>query len=200
MGVDVNMLATTTASLSEQDVRNLSYRLCEAFGYETFWLDVKAGQFALSIVKPDDYPCEWLPLEARTTCQAGTILIVNQGWRYYGPGYERGPLPTILAVAEWLTRNGLQVWYGSDSHSSVSLLDAVAKEELWNHFAKNGGEPYRSGFGGRDPKLDCPYCINPMRVTTWGPYEQRSYVCPGCGYACTRSPEGVITVDKEPAD
>jgi hypothetical protein len=198
MGVDVNMLATTAKQLSDVDIRNLSYRLCEAFGYQEFWQDVRKGQFALSRVIEDSYAYEWLPKHVAR--DSGTIIMVNQSWRYYGPGYERGSLPTIIGVAEWLSRNNLDVWYGGDSDERVYLFDSVARDKLREHFAKNGGGPYRSGFGSGDYKLECPYCVNPLRVYIWGPAGARSYSCPGCGYQCTRSSDGTIIVDKEPED
>jgi hypothetical protein len=196
MGIDVVMQAHTAKLLTDDEIRTTSYKLCEAVGHNEFWLDVEHGQFALYRAEQDSWyePTPDQPI-------GGTTLTVSTLWRYYGPGYERGPWPTIHATIEFLERNGFTVYYGGDSGGAEELVKITPeyKNELWDCFCKVGHSPYRSMFGSRDPKSDCPYCKNPMYAYGWNIPSLGAirYNCPGCGYKCYTADRGQTFVATE---
>lgn len=71
---------------------------------------------------------------------------VDQGFRYYSPGYERGPWPLIASVLMSLlaTPGVRQVWYGSDCNRADPITpDRVV--EITEYYMLNGRRPYFNG-------------------------------------------------------
>lgn len=66
--------------------------------------------------------------------------------RYYGPGYERGPWPTIAAalLTLYAAPNVVAVYYFPDSKRAGETfsLDDLAKFNA--HYAKHGTRPYHA--------------------------------------------------------
>lgn len=178
MGVDVVMLAKISEELTDKQIKQLSYKISEAIGHNQFWAEPKKGTFAL-VRTDDEYDYERLP---RDISQTGTLLSVQTTWRYYGPGYTRGPWPTIAATIEWLKRNGFDVYYGGDGGQPLFLMDAVAMENIWDCFAKTGYSIYQGGFTSKDRQYECPYCEGPTYNYMVGDYGKTlTNGCPGCG-------------------
>jgi hypothetical protein len=156
--------------------------MCASFGASHFWIDRKSGRRARSVIEKyeQDGP-DILPGKGET------FVSVSLWSRYWGPGYERGDLPLILTLAEWLERkfpNGA-VWYGGDSSGVCAApLDSVARAALLDHFASPDGFRYRLGFSlQRGPGAkgqSCEFCGNvPMAEMRWGP-GLVGFICIGC--------------------
>jgi hypothetical protein len=185
MGVDARLFVTSAMVLTEHELDLLAYRLGEAFGPKTFWIvrpeEKRPWRAKRSLERVDD-----LDAPLPDALPYLTILRVNQMWRYYGEGYERGPAQTIIAVARWLEDNvpQSQVWYGGDCDTILHLFDAATREDLWQIFSKHGGIPYESHFGGishdRIPVPTCDLCHMPMTRFGIGA-KYASFQCLGCG-------------------
>lgn len=178
MGVDAVLLAKTNEELTDKQIKQLSYKISEAVGHQHFWAEPKKGTFAL-VRAGDEYDYERLPMGMS---QAGTLLSVQTTHRYYGPHYTRGPWSIIAATIEWLTRNGFAVYYGGDGGDSLSYMDSVAMEDMWDCFAKTGYSTYQNVFTPKDRQYECPYCEGPTYNYMTGNYGQTlTNGCPGCG-------------------
>jgi hypothetical protein len=69
---------------------------------------------------------------------------VRTSWRYYGPGYERGPWPEIRRMIEWLwTETWDEVRYGGDHTEDVPIITGADVEAIQAHYDEYGHEPYR---------------------------------------------------------
>lgn len=77
----------------------------------------------------------------------GAAFEVSTGLsRYYGIGYERGPILKIITQLEWLRAQPevLNVWYSSDSREEPRLWTQKDSEKLLWHFFKVGHSPASS--------------------------------------------------------
>ena len=116
------------------------------------------------------------------------MLEVSLWTRYYGPGYERGDILTICAVAEWCEQNlqPCEVWYGGDSSGVLAELFGPAdRAAMRAHLYSQSGRDYfthekRGTFPTPKP---CGLCVpgeNRFNRYGWG----NNYVavnCGGCG-------------------
>jgi hypothetical protein len=108
-------------------------------------------------------------------------------WRYYGDGYERGPLPMILAVCRFVRDlTGGTVWYGSDCGGWREVTDDYM-EELWAHFVMEGHAPYLRASSDHP----CPECNGPTWKSGFGPWGD-SWSCSGCGWTNVPKGEGIL--------
>lgn len=203
MGVDARMYAKLKEPhLSADEVLTLAGRLWNAFPSNGLW-----------IVKEKDFgkPRHCLTIEAKPwfdgpkiTLEPGEQFIeVHFFTRFYGEGYERGGLPLILNVADWLKRNIPQctaIIYGGDSSGAAGrVLDNGYREELWNHFCRVGHEPYERFFDHDNDGDDCDLCKVKMIRCGWG-QTYAAWFCPGCGDEWTQRGDGPrIKKDKETA-
>lgn len=188
MGVDAEMLVINKEEpLTEEKVQDLSWELCEAFGSDRFWIWKAAhgqtAQRALNIVNelhsggPTLYPA-----------LGEQFIYVALGTRYYGPGYERGDLPFIVSVADWLERNipYCSIWYGGDSSGiEVEPFDKPARDVMFAHFSQYGHRPYsgdpRTEQNGEDDLVTvCEFCTVKVRRYGFGG-KYGGFRCPGCG-------------------
>ena len=105
--------------------------------------------------------CDLLPNGCRVVpaseCAAdGATHEIDQNWRYYGPGYERGPWPSICAVLMALhaSPNVETVWYFGDSTIGDDPFTPQRVHEFSAHYMREGDRPYRGVFknlGGAVP-------------------------------------------------
>lgn len=85
-----------------------------------------------SLIKTDDDVCE------------GATHEVEQSWRYYGPGYERGPWPMIAAVLMVMhaSEDVETVWYFGDNHEGDAPFTPERVHEFSAHYMRVGDRPY----------------------------------------------------------
>lgn len=197
MGVDAEMFVKVRAPLAARRVKRLAYEMAEAFGPDKFFIargDDMGGYVSRALAEVKEYEQDGPTLRPKDGEQ---FLRVHLWTRYYGEGYERGNLPLIIMVAEWLEHRiiqepgvrSLEVWYGGDSSGiCASRFDAKARLALFKHFVNQGHAPYHAGWG-TTPGLsrDCKFCEEPMRQTMWGGNDTGGFYCAGCGlYEVTR--------------
>ena len=75
--------------------------------------------------------------------EAADVAVFQSMWRYWGPGYERGPwfdISGVLMTAMGMT--GLEVYYGSDCEE-ITLMTPERMAEYWRHFCGPNGADYR---------------------------------------------------------
>lgn len=200
MGIDAEMFVRTKAKVTKEEVREWAYRLGEAFGPDNFWIwkdkDRIRHCLELTGVYHQDGP-EIKP-------EHGEVFIqVHPATRYYGRGYERGNLPFLAAIAEWLEANipGAEVWYGGDSSGvEAKKFNRAARQKLLQHFYKYGHSPYHRFDGllskdGLEAPL-CKCCWKKMRQFGWG-QNYAAFNCDGCGESTVTKDGGKTFVPHE---
>lgn len=197
MGIDAEMLVRTQYDFSEAELKDWRFELYAAF-QNIIWVSRKYNTRALERI--DIYEQDGSDITPDT---GEHFLHVNLSSRYYGPGYERGPAISIIAVAGWLERRipGAAIWYGGDSSGVIAKpFGKAEREQLFDHFVQHGHLPYtgdpRNGqtdelarFAGRKQPTPpiCDFCDVPMHRVMWGgrPSLAAGYTCIGCDYAVT---------------
>lgn len=184
MGIDAEMFARVRSPITEADVKLAAWDLCATFGAERFW-DFKPPLHIVERWEQDGPDIEPQPNEV--------FVRVMLGTRYYGKGYERGDLPLIVSVAEWLEQRfpGCEVWYGGDSSGvCAERFNTAARDEMKRHYYAHGHAPYVGGFGrgigGERPSnrpSPCARCVpgRDKHETGWGPTGSLLLHCAGCG-------------------
>lgn len=84
------------------------------------------------------------------------VFSVNTGLaRYYGIGYERGPILRIITQIEWLRAQPevIAVYYGGDTSDTPNEFTQADSIKLLFHFFKYGETPYRKSAIGRWSKI-----------------------------------------------
>lgn len=174
MGVDAIIGVRFQDSLPSVDIESLQYDLREAIG--DHYLTIETNQY-------------WLGENVHGFIIGGTC------WRYYGPGYERGPWPTIAATLRWLRirfPNG-EVCYSGDSSDVCQPFSIEKENAMWEHWVAVGGQPYRMGFGSIG-QIDHK-CCGRLIMTNGGCGSDLYGSCLGCGKNYKRI-NGVVT-DRE---
>lgn len=102
-----------------------------------------------------EYPelCDSLPqgcdiIKAVGLACEGATHEVDQCWRYYGPGYERGPWPNIAAVlmALYASHDVETVWYFGDCKDGDEPFTPQRVQEFCAHYMAEGDRPYHAAF------------------------------------------------------
>lgn len=195
MGIDARIYAKARRQFTDAEVLRLSYEIGLTFGAdkfrriegsknketgEVYWLPHHNISRETKIEQdgPDVDP---LPGE--------TFLEVHVWASYYGPGYERGDLPFLISIAEWLDRKipGCTVLYGGDSSGvCAEPFGPEQRAALMDHFASDQGRSY---FTHANPFMDdlppplpdCELCKVPMPQFGYGPGKLcGSFYCGGC--------------------
>lgn len=190
MGVDARMLVKIQHKenwMTQGEVTRLAFELGDRFGSEAFF---RFNGHNVSILN-GAYTQDGEDVEPAFDEQ---FLEVNLSSRYYGPGYERGDIIQILAIAEFVEfRTQGQIFYGGDSSGiCAEPFNADARQEMKRYFFENGHRPYYSGFGmfTQKPACMCELCNEPMADHGGGGGYSFMY-CHGCG---TRK---ITTKDRE---
>lgn len=129
MGVDASIEAEIGRVLSPEEMTRLTWELCEALGQH------------MAVRKPRD----WSTDECEEIASS-TRIVIDNPWRYYSPGYSRGPWPDIYAAIEWTKRRfpGCTVYYGGDDADEAVTPERI--DEIWQHFANTGGQEYERHY------------------------------------------------------
>src|SRR5690242_12691729 len=173
MGIDAEMFVRTMQPLSEHAVREMAWELAEAFGAERFWIFKRPNYERRALQIIDEWTQDGPTLHPLPGEQ---FIAVAPATRYYGIGYERGDLPFLIALAEWLEARipSGSVWYGGDSSGvHAEPFDSGVRRQLFAHFAVHGHRPYdgdprvndgrRDFIGSREIKQPiCAFCEQPM--------------------------------------
>ena len=93
----------------------------------------------------DSLPSGCTVQAAREWACEGATHEIEQCWRYYGPGYERGPWPSIAAVLMALhaSPNVETVWYFGDFSDGDEPFTPQRVHEFSAHYMAEGDRPYR---------------------------------------------------------
>lgn len=93
----------------------------------------------------DNLPSEAMVVPAGEWAPTGATHEITQYWRYYGPGYERGPWPSIAAtlMALYACENVEVVWYFGDCSETDYPFTRDRVQEYNAHYMANGDRPYR---------------------------------------------------------
>lgn len=194
MGIDARIFVKAKRQFTDDEVRRLSYEVGLAFGAdkfmrsegnknketgEVYWLPHHniSRNDKIEQDGPDEIPRE-----------GEQILEVHVFTRYYGVGYERGDLPFLISIAEWLDRKvpGGTVLYGGDSSGvCAEPFGPEQREALWDHFASDKGRAYFTHTNpfmqGLPPLPACDLCKVPMPQFGYGPGKLcGSFYCGGC--------------------
>jgi len=107
------------------------------------------------------------------------VLELDQLWRWYSEGYERGPWPTIYAAVRWCIHHfhhdNARVFLYTDHSDRPTYPTTIADlEDTWKHWALFGHTPYY----GRE-RADYLCCGQKIYVNSWSGSERGGY-CPCC--------------------
>lgn len=204
MGIDAEMFVRTREALTPRDLRNLSVDAVEAFGTKPFFLmpeaDLTGDGDENEWWEPGDPPGRHVLRRIRWWVQDGADIHPEPGEqfikvslfsRYYGEGYERGPIHDHIAIARWLEHRipGGAVWYGGDSSGiCAEPFGPAERERVWAHFCTVGHRPYYRSWDPNDG-ADAPVCgfCGPRLVANGGGRDVTFYYCRGCDVLCARS-------------
>lgn len=137
--------------------------------------------------------------------QPGEYFLEVSLWtRYYGPGYERGDILTICAVAEWCEQNlpPCEVWYGGDSSGVLAEPFGPAERAAMRAhlYGAAGRDYFKHDKPGTFPTpKPCGLCVpgeNRFNRYGWG----NKYVavsCGGCGKNFESLDSGVTWILKK---
>jgi hypothetical protein len=137
MSTDAEILITSEDLLSEEYVRGIEADLKEALGRERLFDHESKG----SVFLEEGKDCESLP---DTIPRTRSILRVLLSTPYYGPGYESGYWPEIVATLEFFYRRlpSARVWYGPGGTEAMQQVTREFLDEMWNYWVIHGGRPY----------------------------------------------------------
>ncbi len=192
MGIDAEMLVRTNEQVTDKQVRRWAYELGGAFGADAFNRisveDVK--RHGLGGTRHNLYRVEVYQQDGPTIKPENgeTFMRVALFCRFYGIGYERGPIDRILAICRWIEDRipGATVWYGGDSSGTEARpLTGEYADQLWAHFVQHATRPYYQGFERMmdDPFTRmCDFCDEAMVQFGWRPGDRGAKMrCSGCG-------------------
>lgn len=185
MGIDTKLYAVVPSEPTEQQINRWAYELAVCFRHVVVHGKSEYGDRRALFI-PEYHDIDNPNDEVRT------VLEVNTMARYYVPGYERGPITDIIMVSEWLEiRLGAKVYYGPDSGYPMPF-NAQERTAILQHFVKVVGEtPYRGMPHKGVTAPICPFCIEPMKCNSMGPYDRFTFECMACDTP-------TITIDNNP--
>jgi hypothetical protein len=187
MGVDAMMYVELKEGMDKLAVRRAAAELSEAFGESRFFIQRDNSRHALNDIADSEYPED---AECFNRPGVAQWLRVSLWTRYYGEGYERGDFGLLYMIALWLEARfpGAVILYGGDCDDEYPLFDKARRDELFAHWVKNGGRPYRGGWG-KAPA--CDFCGGYPMTNCGGGNGQEFISCGGCGYKGIRD-NGVL--------
>lgn len=200
MGVDATIVVAVPCKLTPDGVRRAAVKMATAFGAHALGIyrgDGGRGTHALEIVDQNEHYGVIRP-------EGGTLVECNTRQSYYGPGYERGNLGTILAHCDWVAREfpGAVVYYGGDTGAILQPI-ADQLDELLAHWHGPNSRAYydRTYRGAQAARPICAFCSTVGHKIEMsycsgepGTREGASYECPGCGKFVRRTPTGNLEV------
>lgn len=181
MGIDAEMKVLVPREISSGELKRWSYVFGSAFHY-----DLMLGFDDNIYHKPLSVDTEFAEYSHGIEPKVGTtVLDVPLSGRYYGEGYERGPITTYIIIAEFLERmiGDCIVYYFGDSGGadSAEVFDKARRDELLDHFISVARDPYIKGFDRENDGPDCPVCEVKMIRNGWG-NNYKLFSCSGCGW------------------
>ncbi len=177
MGLDVEMIAKVPHRLTDEEVKRVAVRMQTAFGADgILWVE-RGKHHCLSLLDPTDYKVS----EAELPNDGSSYVGLNTLSRFYGPGYTRGDLVNILAVARYLRTafKDSEIYYGSDSGGGLSLLDDEYEAELWSTFTSEASRDYYNHTRDDETTTVCDFCEVRTNTYSFSAVECIT-VCPSC--------------------
>lgn len=196
MGIDARILLRVKGPVpSEAQLKLWSWNLAASVGHEKVKFDKETGRCAIHLSNNAEwyeagqagkvYSQDGPDIEA----EPGEVLLEVDVWsRLYEPGYERGDLLALCAIAEWCEQNipDCTVWYGGDS-SGVEAKPWPARTRLVyrKHLYTEEGRAYNMAAAG--PELHkgpptCKLCVPERgRQQTGFGQSYEAWSCKGCG-------------------
>jgi len=182
MGIDAEMFVKTKIKFTGKELKRLAYELASSYGAGNFFIDREKrweGKHCLNFIDKyeQDSPITIYPKENEY------FIRINLWTRYYGIRYERGDLPLILSVAEWMENKipECEVWYGGDSSGIEAIhFDKKERTKLFKHFVTVNHTPYIRAFE-YNHKEWCNFCDEPMVQYGFGG-NYAAFRCTGCNY------------------
>ena len=127
MGIDAKIIIRKVSRdyCTQDKIKELNDALIKEFGISPFWRGLYNEYRALDMTltryreKDDPIPGSVYRQDGKSIfaddCEC--LLQIYTWSRFYGPGYERGDLLHLIALAEWVEKTipGAEVWYGGDS-------------------------------------------------------------------------------------
>ena len=153
------------------------------------WREFAARNLGAVVTRPDSDRLDRFklrglsPYEGYHPAPGGTSLFEMEClWRYYGPGYERGPWPQIRMALLWGNREFGGAFYGNDIDCELRPFDQVAIDQIDAHFLRHGFDPYRQRtkdalLGRKAPPCQC---LGSTTTESGGGRDMTFWTCRAC--------------------
>lgn len=195
MGIDAEMFVRVNRAVTADEVKKKAVAMQVAFGPGPLFVARPGrsyGQPHHSLAIVDVWRQDGPDIDP----EPGETFIKVYLWtRYYGPGYERGDLPAILAVARYLRTvfEPCEIWYGGDSSGvCAEHLDDALEAELWTLFCSEHARDYFSkGFMRSTSLVRCDFCDLDANQGMFS-RDTNGYVCPSCDQHWLRYADGRV--------
>jgi len=179
MGIDACMLIKVPRVVDKAEALQIAVNAYERFGDALFVIKDGEGKRHCVTVQ-EEYSQDGDTIYPEP---GQTLLEVHLWGRYYGEGYERGPLHTYIVLAEYFEQaiEGATVYYGGDSSGiCADPFDKAARDKIFSYFVKFGHRPYQEFFDHDADGHICDLCNTKVIRNGWGG-NYKAWFCPGCG-------------------
>lgn len=195
MGIDAEMFVKLSRKIEEDELRIKSYIFGSMCKYDLF-LGSKERKYSNPLEIVDKIEGDGFGKGYEFNAGTGTILNIPLAGRYYGIGYEIGPLLHYIGIAQLLKHlfpDG-EIYYGGDSSGiAFELFDIDYQNKLLEHAALHAHEPYNKYFSGNHFKHECPNCKVGMTQNGWKAGGKLGlFTCTGCGWVVSEKSETEI--------
>ena len=201
MGIDAVMVVRNVKRqvVTDEWLTDMSWQLAESIGANKFWFfDDRPILHRSCRYAGDDGEAIYDGKEAwgLGAQEDECLLEIDVTTRYYGPGYTRGDILTLCAVAEWCETNlpSAEIYYGSDCDIVINLFDEDRRKNLRALLYSPRGRDFYN-YPDSSPYFveSCSRCPGSRYQGNRHGWEAgyANYYCPGCGRRSTTNDGGV---------
>lgn len=187
MGVDAIVYCHIPREVTDDEIHRVAVVAQISLGRSVLWIDDDADRMSLHRVSRKTVRMPEAP-------KGGTWIDVSTMARYYGVGYERGPILEIIALRDLMLHHwpDATVYYGGDSDVGVAPMTDEVVASLKAHLFGGEGRDYFMYGGDRGRRFDCPRCRTPTSAPMSG-NGGRGHRCLSCGWSWFISSSGEVT-------
>src|SRR5258708_27710312 len=171
MGIDGEMfIEIVNEKLAEVEIKKASYIFGSAYHHMLMLgFDEKIYHRPLELITSEIREQDGPDIKLNPK---NTYIHIPLAGRYYGIGYERGPIIEYIMMAEFLEQLFplCNIYYGGDSSGVLyTLFGKETRSELLQYFIKNHGrDNYLRAFDKENDGFNCPVCDVKMIRNGWG--------------------------------
>lgn len=195
MGVDVNILIFNSKFETDTELRRISAEICSRTDIYPYSEDHHI------LHEVADWSWYFGSEEEILKNEGEQVITCDTLWRYYGPGYERGPWAHIKELLSLLGHYfpNSRIYYGGDSSGiKGELVTQDFIKSINDHWLKYGHAPYR-GYSSNYFNLEipkCSFCVNRPMNNNGGGAGKQFWSCDGCNSKFIQTKTGLHKLDR----